>query len=148
MYKLPSQIDSDYDTAFAAFNKSRGDNTLSCTTLPGEDIIKKYAFDTSEGITSIVTDVSQFIISLSVQFYGHFSTISTQLELLFQLFWYYVFELQGFGLIFFNKEFLEHLNMQKSNPYESWFWKGFSCVKYSFYFLPDVKFCCLVRFFV
>jgi len=56
MYKLPSQIDSDYDTAFAAFNKSRGDNTLSCTTLPGEDIIKKYAFDTSEGITSIVTD--------------------------------------------------------------------------------------------
>ena len=69
MYKLPSQIDSDYDTAFAAFNKSRGDNTLSCTTLPGEDIIKKYAFDTSEGITSIVTDVSQFD-NQSVQFYG------------------------------------------------------------------------------
>ena len=72
MYKLPTQIDSDYDTAFAAFNKSRGDNTLSCTTLPGEDIIKKYAFDTSEGITSIVTDVSQFSTNQAYFFFGTF----------------------------------------------------------------------------
>ena len=35
--------------------------TISCSSLAG-DIKDKYAFDTSEGITSIVTDVSEVVI--------------------------------------------------------------------------------------